>query len=41
MGGFVEGAVILAELEAAYEGPDNEKVWDRAAQHCWSLTQRV
>ncbi|MFF0131026.1 NUDIX hydrolase [Streptomyces mirabilis] len=41
MGGFAEGAVILAELEAAYEGPDSEQAWERAAHRFWSLAQQV
>lgn len=41
MGGFAEGAVILAELEAARGGPDSEQAWERAAQRFWSLAQQL
>ncbi|AZP17842.1 NUDIX hydrolase [Streptomyces aquilus] len=41
IGGFAEGAVILTELEAAYEGLDNEQAWEHAAQQFWSLAQGV
>ncbi|WP_411150638.1 hypothetical protein [Streptomyces sp. A30] len=40
MGGFAEGAAILADLAAAYEGPDSEQAWERAAHRFWSLAQQ-
>ncbi|MDO0936534.1 hypothetical protein QQY66_34305 [Streptomyces sp. DG2A-72] len=41
MGRFAEGAAILAELEAAHEGPDNERAWEHAAHRLWSLAQEL
>jgi hypothetical protein len=41
VGRFAECSAILAELEAAHEGPDSERAWELAAHRLWSLAQEL
>lgn len=37
---FAEGQALLAELEAAYAGPDAEAAWAPAAHRLWFMAQQ-